>query len=175
MTAINKVVRIGTMPNWDGKLMDIFAKVSLADGKLSISGVIGPKRNGDCDGSAGQFIMSFKEYGPRGHESIADITPAPGWDAWMMKAFFDAWDRWHLNDMKAGSAVQEEWLRANPVTAVYPESHYTKASEALAAAGLNPDADGYKYGHAWKREEVPAEVIKLLAGLPDSDKVPAWV
>ena len=48
------------------------------------------------------------------------------------------WRAWHLNDMKAGSPAQEAWLAANPVTAVYPESHYVKASEALAAVGLNP-------------------------------------
>lgn len=70
------------------------------------------------------------------------------------------WERWHLNDMKAGSAVQEEYLRNNPVSAaVYPESHYEKASAALTSAGLNPDANGYQYGHAWCREELPVDVL----------------
>lgn len=75
------------------------------------------------------------------------------------------WKRWHLNDMRAGSPAQEEFLRANPVTFTYPESHYEKAGAALAAAGINPDPnylrDGkpYIYGHAWITEELPAEIV----------------
>lgn len=34
---------------------------------------------------------------------------------------------------------------------------------------------GYKYGHAWKKEEVPADVIAWLEALPDTDITPAWV
>lgn len=72
------------------------------------------------------------------------------------------WKRWHLNKMKAGSPAQEQFLREHPVKAVYPESHYTKASQALAEAGLNPDPsfrNGYKYGSEWVHEELPADVI----------------
>lgn len=173
---MKKTIRIGTLPDYDKRPLDVFAKIEFDScGKLSISGVIGPKRNGDCAGSCGQFIMSFKEYDHRGHCTLSDITAAPGWDAETIRRFFDTWDRWRLNDMKAGSKAQEDYLRAHPVVAVYPESHYEKASKALADAGLNPDADGYKYGHAWKREEVPADVLEFLHSLPDTDKQPAWV
>ena len=34
---------------------------------------------------------------------------------------------------------------------------------------------GYKYGHDWKTEEVPNEVIEWLFNLPDSPIAPAWV
>jgi len=76
------------------------------------------------------------------------------------------WERWNLNDMRAGSSAQESWLRANPITVQYPESHYEKASKALADAWLNPDescpnpetGEGYKYGSAWKMEELPDDV-----------------
>jgi len=34
---------------------------------------------------------------------------------------------------------------------------------------------GYKYGHAWLTEEIPAEVIAWLSNLPDTDTTPAWV
>jgi hypothetical protein len=34
---------------------------------------------------------------------------------------------------------------------------------------------GYKYGTAWKFEEVPADVIEWLQALPDADRQPAWV
>lgn len=72
------------------------------------------------------------------------------------------WERWHLNDMVAGSPAQMEWLRANPIPEEeykYPKSYYEVACQKLSDAGLNPDADGYKYGHAWKREELPPEVV----------------
>lgn len=34
---------------------------------------------------------------------------------------------------------------------------------------------GYKYGSAWLKEAVPAEVISFLESLPETDKIPAWV
>jgi hypothetical protein len=34
---------------------------------------------------------------------------------------------------------------------------------------------GYKYGSAWLREEVPADVLEWLRNLPDTDRQPAWV
>lgn len=82
------------------------------------------------------------------------------------------WQRWHLNNLKAGSPAQEAWLQANPVSYAYPKSHYEAACEALAAAGLNPDpsylVDGkpYAYGTRWLKEEIPfetqAEILALL-------------
>lgn len=34
---------------------------------------------------------------------------------------------------------------------------------------------GYKYGTAWKKEEVPQDVIEFLMNLPDAEIEPAWV
>lgn len=34
---------------------------------------------------------------------------------------------------------------------------------------------GYKYGSAWKKEEVPQDVINWLFNLPDTTVQPAWV
>lgn len=106
MNEFKKVVHIGKCK--DGEM---FAKVEVKAGNLSISGVIGPKHNGDATGSAGQFIMSFKEYDQRGYYTLADITPANGWNKSLVKKFFDIWDRWHLNDMKANCRHQvgPEW------------------------------------------------------------------
>ena len=178
----SKVVRVGSVPRGWGKRpdypLDVFANIEYKDGRLSISGVVGPRSSGNCGGSAGQFIMMFKEYDNRGHTTLATIKLAPGWSRVTVRRFFDAWHRWHLNDMKAGSAAQEQYLKDSPMdpaSYAYPKDHYTAACAHLAAAGLNPDADGYKYGHAWKREEVPADVIAFLQSLPETDKTPAWV
>jgi len=34
---------------------------------------------------------------------------------------------------------------------------------------------GYKYGSAWLREDVPADVLAWIESRPDTDKNPAWV
>ena len=176
---MTRILRIGTIADgYPQAQRDIFAKVEFTDGKLSISGVIGPKGNGDAHGSCGQFIIGFKEYDHRGHHTLADVTPAPNWTAETVRQFFDAWDRWHLNDMKAGSTEQEQYLRDHPMdpaSYTYPKDHYTAACAHLKAAGLNPDSDGYSYGTAWKTEAVPVDVLAFLQSLPESDKTPAWV
>lgn len=165
---MNKIVRIGKYENTPHSL---FCVIKINDGKLSISGVEGPKRNGDCHGACGQVVMhpwEITEYAPR-------------WDAESVAKFREVWERWHLNDMVAGSPAQMEFLRVNPVAFKYPENYYDKACESLTAAGLQPDAsyvrDGkpYSYGSAWLREELPEDVIAFLASLPDTDATPAWV
>lgn len=158
MEAFSKVVRIGR-----GSDGNVYAKIKYDGARLSITGVEGPFANGNCKGSCGQIVM---------HEWSIDEY-APGWSAEMVAQFRADWDRWHLNDMKAGNPQQEEWLRANPVTYVYPDSHYAAATRALDAAGLNPQGD--RYGHKWHFEAVPDEVLERLAALPDTDKTPAWV
>ena len=149
----------------------LYAKVQFKDGKLTITGVEGPLPNGNARGSCGQIVMS--EW---------DITDyALGWSPELVQEFREVWNRWHLNDLKAGSPAQEQYLRDHPVNAVYPESHYDKASKALEEAGLNPDPgylhEGrpYKYGTRWLREEVPAEVLEWLRGLPPAISTPAWI
>lgn len=176
-----KVCRVGTIPNGRTRA-DVFIKIECKDGRLSFSGVIGPRSSGNCLGSCGQIVMGFahRNAADNDHRYTNPTKPsefnfAPGWNAKKWLDLIDAWERWHLNDMKAGSPAQEEWLRAHPVNAVYPKSHYEEASKALEKAGLNPDpTTGYKYGHAWMREEIPGEVLAKLAALPDADQTPAW-
>ena len=134
------------------------------DGRLSITGVVGPKSNGDARGGCGQI-----------RDSVRDVPHLAGdWTPDMITRLVAVWDRWHLNDMQAGSPRQRAWLERFPVNVTYPTSHYVVASERLAAADLNPDMShgGYVYGSAWLREEVPAGVIAFLAGLPTSDDLP---
>jgi len=161
---VYKICRIGLAPTGGKIRASVFVAIKMTDGGLSITGVVGPNQAGGCRGSCGQC-----------REAPLEVTGfADGWNKAKARKLVEIWDRWHLNDMNAGSAVQMEWMRNNPVEAVYPESHYVKAGAALAAAGLNPDADGYKYGSAWKREDVPQEVIDWLMALPDADKPCPW-
>ena len=161
---MSKIVHIGR-----GQNGNIFCKIELDNGKLSITGVEGPKANGDARGACGQIIL----------HSWGAIEYAPGWDAVKVQQFREVWDKWHLNDMQAGSPAQTAFLVANPVT--YRLHHYEAACANLADAGLNPDpgyihnGKPYQYGSAWLRVDVPADALDFLESLPASDLTPAWV
>ena len=70
----------------------------------------------------------------------------------------EIWSRYHLNDMRTGTPQQMAFIKAWQAGGARYD--YTEACKALEAAGLNPDPEtGYKYGHAWPFEEIPAEII----------------
>jgi len=178
---MRKVMRIGTIP-CGRRYANLYCTVEdrKDSGELTFTGVVGPLRSGNALGSCGQINMEFAHRNPEDNKypnpiDASAIHFAPGWseDKWL--DFLDAWNRWHLNNMRAGSKIQEDWLRKYPRQTVYPETHYEKTRKRLARAGLNPDPDGYKYGSRWNREEVPAGVLSFLQSLPTADKTPAWV
>lgn len=223
-----KVLHIGT-----AEYGRVFCKVEFKGGRLSITGVEGPKSNGDALGNCGQITPTVTTY-------------AEGWDALLLEEFKKIWDEWHLNDMRAGcehqratwnldanleivsyglttEAYQERsrlrTLVAKAVGRGEPVPELSAQEKALLAldrwyANIHqpPDADsplsgcyevkkretkraswvlheehpegclsrpcetcGYKYGSKWLREEVPADVLAFLRGLPDSTVTPAWV
>ena len=134
----------------------IIAKWNANKGNLSVNGVEGPLRNGNCMGSCGQIVL---------HE-WSDYTPEDGIE---LDKIRDLWDRWHLNDMRAGDTVQEAWLRSNG-----RGENYFENCEKLKSVGLY-NHEGYKYGYAWKREEVPTHVVEYFRQLPESGTLPqAW-
>lgn len=105
MQPFKKIIRIGTQKEYNNRGVevpaDIFCKIEYRDkgkdGKfeLSISGVIGPKSNGDALGGCGQIDMSL---------DVAAISPAPQWSKTKIKELLKVWGRWHLNDMNAATA-----------------------------------------------------------------------
>lgn len=157
---LTKVVRLGTVPAGNRRA-SVFCKIEVTGGRLSITGVEGPRSSGDCLGGCGQILDSLQG---------KSVKLAPGWNDAMLGKFLRVWDRWHLNNLRAGSAAQEQWLRENPVPA-----DYTAQLAALTKVKLSPDAAGYVYGTAWNTEPLPQEVFKFLASLPDADITPAWV
>lgn len=162
-----KIVHVG-----EGERGAVFCKIAFKSGKLSITGVIGPKANGDCTGSSGQIND--------GNWGITQYATA--WDKNLEDKFLNVWGKYHLNDMIPGSPAQMQYLEENPVSAIYPESRYEKACAVLTAAGLNPDpgflhnGKPYSYGHAWLRIDVPDSVVNFLQALPSGDKLlpAAW-
>jgi hypothetical protein len=161
MNDFTRVLHLGK-----GPAGNVFAKVEYKDGRLSFGGVEGPLGNGNCRGSAGQIgraVLAQAEAGT--------LALALGWDEALVRRFLAIWERWHLNDLRAGTPAQEAYLRAHKLTGA---NYYERACDVLAVAGLNPD-DGYYYGGAWLREKVPTEVLDFLLALPGSELVPAWV
>lgn len=162
---IKKTVRIGTKDFGYGgckRIASVFVTIKFDDGRLSITGVEGPKADGNAWGSAGQIDLSSGPW----------VEFAPGWDAEMVAKLQVIWSDWHLNDMQAGNPQQMAWLKANPVSFTYPETHYQAATKALDAAGMNPEGD--RYGHKWHRIDVPADVLAWLEALPETDKPSPW-
>lgn len=101
------------------------------------------------------------------HEYLGypEMRPVRGWTKPMMRKFQEVARRWHLNDMRSGTPAQMEYLRSHPT------SDYDETIRTLTEAGLNPDPEtGHRYGHAWLREEVPAEVLDFLTQLPSTDR-----
>jgi len=112
-----KVMRIGTLSGFrDDRRSNLFIKANIEDGKFLISGVIGPRANGDADGGCGQISMEFAHRDPAHNDRrySQPIPPeqiefAPEWNADKWLDLLDAWHKWHLNDMKAGCEHQAEW------------------------------------------------------------------
>lgn len=105
----SRVYRLGTVPI-GSRNVSVFVKATYKDGRLSISGVEGPKRNGDAVGSCGQI---------GGHLSPEGFSEfAPGWDAELCGQFLEAWERWHLNDMRPGCEHQRDWNASEPLELV---------------------------------------------------------
>lgn len=82
----------------------------------------------------------------------------------LIQGVLPVWQRWHLNCMRAGSPMQESFLRNASLT----HARYDDAVAFLMHAGLQPDhscvVDGkpYLYGHRWLKEELPEEIIQEI-------------
>lgn len=96
MANLYKIVSIGSLDLGFSPWSAVFCKITMEEGRLSISGVVGPKRNGNCEGSCGQI-----------GESVKAITEFfPDWNAELRDRFVEVWDKWHLNNMRPGCSHQ---------------------------------------------------------------------
>jgi len=83
---MEKVMRVGTVKSGN-RWASIFIKAKIDNDRLSISGVIGPLRNGNALGGCGQIDMEFahrneNDNDPRYDNPIkpSEIRFAKGWD-----------------------------------------------------------------------------------------------
>jgi hypothetical protein len=140
---MKKVVRIGSLKGYG----DVFCEIKFVEGKLSISGVIGPLKNGDCRGGCGQICMEFEHRNPADNDDRYQqrIKPtefmfAPGWDAEKWFYFLEVWKHWHLNDMRSGCEHQRGWgkKKLELITFKWTTSFY-KMRESAASGTLESD------------------------------------
>lgn len=91
----------------------VFCEINIEEGKLSITGVVGPHRGGNCYGGCGQIDMEFKHRHEKDDDKRTYHLVAPeelrfnaGWNREKWYDFLDIWKKWHLNDMQAGCEHQ---------------------------------------------------------------------
>lgn len=111
MSDFTKIIRLGTVEAWRGRRVSVFCKITLRDGRLSITGVEGPTPNGDAV-SCGQIDMHLRD------KPASEWKLAPGWNADLLARFFATWKRWHLNDLNDEDIPDDvtAWLQALPAT-----------------------------------------------------------
>lgn len=97
-TLFSKIIRPGTIKQYAGDpRASIYCKIELREGgELSITGVIGPRSNGDAVGGCGQIVMSLREPG-----ALDTFEPVGEWTREGFEKFLEVWDRWHLNGTRA--------------------------------------------------------------------------
>lgn len=121
---MNKIIRIGTVKTWSrGKWASVYCKIEFDNMRLSITGVIGPDRRGNAAGGAGQI---------HGELIPSNFHFAEGWNAARLIKFKETWERWHLNDMRAGCEHQEaEGWGKKSITLTKPELHEWRVNAEL--------------------------------------------
>ena len=172
METMNKVVRIGTTRLWGEQVADVFVRIQYDGKKLSLTGVEGPKRNGDALGSCGQIEKpEIEQY-------------AGGWDAESVDRLFTTWAAWHLNDMRAACEHQraEHWGADEVEVVAYgisSEAHdiRRKAEKEAAMAAIEgrvanlSDAEKFMVAPEWFRDRfTPPGADSFLSGLYDVKK-----
>lgn len=162
---MNKLLNPGRVHVY-GILRQIFVRVSYIDGKLSIVGVIGPKKDGNCYGSCGQIDTEFTHRNFLDDSRFGDLIDSDdvvfnkGWDKEKWLNLLEAWHNWHLNDMNAGCEHQRDlgWHKKETQSHVNEECPVCK----------------YRFGTAWRFVPVPDVVVKMLEDLPESKKECPW-
>ena len=167
---VNKIINPGKIANGGNRKYPVYCTIVVTDdGCLSIAGVVGPKKGGHAAGPVGQIA-----------DVLESMELQPGWTEEMVKELEAIWKEWHLIDLHGGTprleSIIKEWSKN------FDEGHYTfeGACEALKEAGLYEDKEfihngkPYKYGSAWLKRDLPAEVVGFLRGLPVAVKMPVW-
>lgn len=117
--------------------------------------------------------LSMCGTGGQNREEIADINSYKELFITVadLNTIIQIWDKWHLNDMNAGTEKQTAFIMEWEKDHKY---NYTAVCKALKKVGLYED-NGYKYGHAWLVEIIPDEVITEITAIFDKYDKPEHI
>lgn len=110
----------------NGKDINVYCEIDYNEGRLSISGVVGPLANGNCRGSCGQIV-----------DEVAKGKPKAPWDKGMLTQLCVVWKKYHLNDMRPYCSHQKElgWDKlATKEVSIYHWSRTREATEKCRKA-----------------------------------------
>lgn len=147
-------VFIGVTPQRDRAFVEITLEPVYRPGDVQTV------QHGPVPASALRIAISGELYEPRHRvawaggqivEAIRTVQPGP-WGSWTqadITSLCDIWERWHLNDMRAGCAHQGK-----------PRMHSPNGYPQVDLASVAPcPVTGYTYGHAWLVELLPDDVL----------------
>lgn len=177
----------------------VFCKIEIKNGCLSISGVVGPNKWGNCRGGAGQIDMEFfhanlehndKRYSDLYSPHKHNMELTEGWTFATWFNFLAIWHDWHLNNMRSGCEHQRAmgWTyedhhgiwEEREVKDKYVIDEYATGETEIECTynefkGHACPTCGYNIGSSWLKEELPLHVVYFLKNLPESKIAPAWV
>jgi hypothetical protein len=140
---MNNFKIISNLGRMGSPFTNMWVEIKWKDGKLSIVGVHGPKRNGDCSGSCGQCSEVLLESKNPKHHKLKEV-----------------WDKWHLNDMNAACEHQEaNWDFKQEITTY---KHQLKNEVISDKSNLKDEAiKELKAGETVKLTEEEKELLDL--------------
>lgn len=146
---MTRVFCVGTAKTYNERPYQVYVKANLNNaGGLSITGVEGPLPNGNCLGSCDQINT---------HDwHIVDYEN--GWNKAKVNRLRDIWKRWHLNDLRAECVHQRE-----------------RGERWKTTPSITCPQCGWKLGHGWCTEPIPADIITELFSFPETNHKPTWV
>ena len=123
---------------------------------LSISGGIWNNKHSDIT-TGGQINDTLRRLLDEGKLTPVNMSKEE------FRKLLDVWDRWHLNDVRAGTPRQLEVIDQHIDETQYKtyDGHYEKSLAILSDYKLRKDG-GYEYGSAWLYEPLPQDVIDFV-------------
>lgn len=144
-----RTVHIGTLDTGYAMRANVTVDIEWTGERLSMSGTAERPRARDID---------------EGGQMQDTITEIPATDLLVSASardqLVDIWNRWHLNDMRAGCEHQRAagWTPARYGTPEYGTDD---------PIGKPCPMCGYRYGSAWLHEDVPADILQILRTWPE--------
>ncbi len=96
-------------------------------------------------------------------DSLSELITDP-----LFTQIYFLWKRYHLNDLHAGTPVQEYALEHSPIGSLL-EADYKHRCEYLKSIGLY-EVSGYKYGHGWLTETIEPHDLELIKSIATGER-----